>query len=130
MATSNNKLSPEILHHSIEGMITQAVEEWLEENKGSMVSFVMGRIGGFTTRLEAHPGMFATALTIARQDVLEKQLMEVSLEAKGRCPECDQKVKNWHAPVGWFAPEAWATIRESGIDPATGHKLSCSKGKK
>lgn len=53
---------------------------------------------------------------------LEKAL---GLVSHGRCPECGQPVRDYVAPVGSFAPEAFATLREQGIDPATGHKVGC-----
>lgn len=46
--------------------------------------------------------------------------------AAGYCPECEQKVRGWSTPVGSFAPEAWAALRDQGVDPASGHKESCS----
>jgi len=43
----------------------------------------------------------------------------------GRCLGCTRVVRDWKAPDGSFAPEAWATLREQGIDPANGHTESC-----
>lgn len=43
------------------------------------------------------------------------------------CPECGRKTDNWKSPSGTFAPEAWEHLRENGIDPATGHKINCSR---
>jgi hypothetical protein len=47
------------------------------------------------------------------------------LMTMGLCPFCEQRIRNWKAPVGCFAPEAWAAIRENGRDPANGHLESC-----
>ena len=58
---------------------------------------------------------------------LEKAL---GLVSDGRCPECEQKTLGYSAPQGLFAPEAWETLRENGIDPATGHRCGCSLAKK
>ena len=43
----------------------------------------------------------------------------------GMCPFCEERIKNWKPVFGSFAPEWWATIREVGRDPNTGHKLNC-----
>jgi hypothetical protein len=52
---------------------------------------------------------------------LVKELREVLPPCEG----CGERVLGWIAPSGGFAPEAWATLRERGIDPANGHKASC-----
>lgn len=55
---------------------------------------------------------------------------EIKCLKSGCCPECSQKIAGYRSPTGSFSPEAWATMQENGIDPATGHKQSCkSKGK-
>jgi Zn finger protein HypA/HybF involved in hydrogenase expression len=120
---------PQQIFMAVDSVITSAVEDWLEENKSAMVHYIMGRLGEFSKTLEREPARFATTLTIVRQDVLEEQIMKVSLESKGKCAECNQKVRGWSAPSGYFAPEAWATLREGGIDPATGHRQTCSHSK-
>mgnify|MGYP000146083993 FL=1 len=120
---------PEQIFMAVDSVITSAVEDWLEENKAVMVRYIMDRLGEFSKTLERDASHFATTLTIIRQDVLEAQLLKVSLESKGKCPECNQKVRGWTSPSGYFAPEAWATLRESGIDPAPGHKKNCSHSK-
>lgn len=43
----------------------------------------------------------------------------------GMCPFCEKQIKGWKPVFGSFAPEWWATMREKGIDPATGHLESC-----
>ncbi len=43
----------------------------------------------------------------------------------GICPECNQKVRDWRPPSGAFAPEVYATLREQGIEPSTGHVAGC-----
>lgn len=53
----------------------------------------------------------------------DKELKKV---LKGVCPRCDQPVRDWEPPSGPFAPEAYATLREHGINPSTGHKKGCS----
>lgn len=57
---------------------------------------------------------------------LEKQL---ALVAEGRCPECGEKVHDYKAPFGSFAPEAWATLRDAGIDPGSGHRQGCRRSR-
>lgn len=57
---------------------------------------------------------------------LEKAL---GLVQEGRCAECEQHVNGYKSPSGSFAPEAWATLRECGIDPSTGHLQACSKAR-
>lgn len=44
------------------------------------------------------------------------------------CTECRRRVGDYKSegPLGHgFAPEWWATMREQGIDPATGHRRTC-----
>ena len=53
---------------------------------------------------------------------LERKL---GLITTGVCPCCSQNVSGWKAPVGSFAPEAWASLKERGINPMTGHKYGC-----
>lgn len=54
---------------------------------------------------------------------LEKMIGHV---VKGECSDCGAKTREYKAPSGYFAPEAFATLREEGYDPCTGHKMSCS----
>lgn len=63
----------------------------------------------------------------SRIDRLEKAL---GLFEEGRCPECECAVRNWKPPVGSFAPEQWETLKERGIDPGTGHRITCSRANK
>lgn len=53
----------------------------------------------------------------------------IGLVQEGRCIECGQKTQGYEFPTGSFAPEAWATLREAGIDPGSGHLQTCSKKK-
>lgn len=62
---------------------------------------------------------------MSRRDV-ELDMMKV---LDGICPYCDREVRDWSAPTGYFAPEAYAALREQGIDPATGHRKDCSRPK-
>ncbi len=62
-------------------------------------------------------------------DEIERRIEELEHKVNGVCPECLQYIKNWKAPVGSFAPEAWATLRENGIDPSSGHGLRCMNQK-
>ena len=62
-----------------------------------------------------------------RIERLEKAL---GLVSEGRCPECQQKTLGYQAPLGSFAPEAFETLRENGIDPANGHRCRCSLARK
>lgn len=43
------------------------------------------------------------------------------------CFNCGRRVGGWKPMFGALAPEWWATMREQGIDPATGHFLSCGR---
>jgi hypothetical protein len=47
------------------------------------------------------------------------------LTREGRCLHCEQKVKDWEIPSGSFGPEMRATLTKAGIDPYSGHALSC-----
>ena len=64
----------------------------------------------------------------------EKRILKLEralgLVSEGRCPECERMVRDWKAPTGSFAPEAWATLKENGIDAHTGHKFTCSRAHK
>lgn len=51
---------------------------------------------------------------------------EANLLAAGHCPKCERKVRGFKPMFGAFAPEWWATMRERGLDPATGHKEGCA----
>lgn len=62
-----------------------------------------------------------------RIERLEKAL---GLVHEGKCPECQRPVRGWQAPLGSFAPEAFATLREMGVDPTTGHMQNCSLNRK
>jgi hypothetical protein len=71
----------------------------------------------------------------ALREYLESQIPErriakleraLKLVSSGNCPECEQRVRDYQPPLGSFAPEAFAAMREAGIDPCTGHKASCS----
>jgi hypothetical protein len=44
----------------------------------------------------------------------------------GKCPYCQRSIKAWKAPMGSFAPEAWATLREHGVNPGNGHMQACT----
>lgn len=43
----------------------------------------------------------------------------------GLCPFCERQIKGWQPVFGAFAPEWYATQREHGIDPSTGHAGTC-----
>ena len=47
----------------------------------------------------------------------------------GLCPFCERKIRGFRSPEGSFAPEAWAELREHGIDPSSGHKETCAHKK-
>lgn len=68
-----------------------------------------------------------------RLDGIEAKILSTNDELgsvkSGDCSECGQHTRDWKSPAGSFAPEAWETLREHGIDPATGHKFSCSENK-
>lgn len=55
---------------------------------------------------------------------LEKAL---GLVSQGRCPECGEKTAGWKGPSGYFGPEMAQSLRETGIDIGTGHKVNCSR---
>lgn len=61
-----------------------------------------------------------------RIERLEKAL---GLVSNGCCPECGKHTDNWKPEFGSFAPEAWATYKENGIDGATGHLFTCSRAR-
>lgn len=58
---------------------------------------------------------------------IEKLERMIGLVHEGKCPECLQKTRGYKSPSGsFFAPEAFATLREAGLDPCTGHRFGCS----
>jgi hypothetical protein len=57
---------------------------------------------------------------------IEKLERMIGLVHEGKCPECLQKTRGYKSPSGSFAPEAYATLREMGVDPTTGHRFGCS----
>lgn len=57
---------------------------------------------------------------------LKEKIKEQNRLLLGSCPECGNRIKGWKPMFGSFAPEWWATCREQGVDPATGHSLKCS----
>jgi len=61
---------------------------------------------------------------------LEERVRRLEAEVQGKCPSCGRLVKDWKSPTGAFAPEAWATLREHGIDPSTGHLKTCTENVK
>lgn len=58
---------------------------------------------------------------------IARQLAEAKEDVTkfGLCPYCNQQIKGYKPPIGSFAPEAYETLRENGIDPSTGHKQNC-----
>lgn len=61
---------------------------------------------------------------------IEKLEKALGLVHEGKCPECERRVRDFKPIFGGLAPEAWATFREQGIDPVTGHKMGCSMAPK
>jgi hypothetical protein len=45
------------------------------------------------------------------------------------CSECGERTALYKPVFGALAPEWWASMRERGIDPSTGHKTTCLKAK-
>lgn len=56
---------------------------------------------------------------------LNARVRRLEIQADGRCPDCDMKIRGWGMPHGAFAPDLWATLRDRGVDPASGHKQQC-----
>lgn len=70
---------------------------------------------------------------------LERQIPEkriarleaaLGLVEKGCCAECGRPTRDHKFPFGGFAPEAAECYRENGIDPFSGHKMTCSRAGK
>lgn len=72
-----------------------------------------------------HTAPFNEATTLLKAELQKARYEGYKDGVAGICPECTQDVKDWKAPVGSFAPEMWATLREMHIDPTTGHKDGC-----
>ena len=68
---------------------------------------------------------FAASLEWPMSADMEERLRRVECLLAGKCPSCGRKVKDWSVPAGSFAPELWATLREHGIDPVSGHQEMC-----
>lgn len=86
---------------------------------------------GEWVRYEDHVSELGVLRAELEAQIPEKRIAKLEaalgLVQEGRCVECRELVRGYNAPSGSFAPEAWATLREHGIDPATGHKDGCSK---
>lgn len=67
----------------------------------------------------------ALVLAICKQNQLADQEKIEEAILSGRCLSCGELVRDYKAPVGSFAPEAWASLQEAGIDPHTGHRAAC-----
>ena len=55
----------------------------------------------------------------------ELTIRQRDLISMGLCPFCEQSIRGYKAPLGSFAPEAFVTLREAGIDPCNGHATDC-----
>lgn len=75
----------------------------------------------YKEQLEYFIGNLGT-IEVCKDKKIEKQL---TLLSEGRCLDCGMPTKDWEPMFGSFAPEWWASMRERGIDPATGHKFTC-----
>jgi hypothetical protein len=127
---------------SVEGMILKNIPNdytilkwhYIENNMPTTDRFIPGPIIHCKVRKKTEGEIYNEQLeyfinslgTIeSSQDIrLEKRLTMLS---EGICSGCGQKTKDWEPVFGSFAPEWWATMRENGIDPATGHKLNCKR---
>jgi len=108
-------------------LIEVSVHEWVEENKQQIADFIINRIGKFAAEWTKDPYKMELKLLFVRQEEMRQELINISYHATGLCPECGQHVKGYKSPSGSFAPEAYATMREMGLDPSTGHKANCSR---
>jgi hypothetical protein len=70
--------------------------------------------------------VFKKIIQMNKTEELEKRIKELEMKADGKCPECGRVIKGWKPVFGFFAPEWWGSMREQGIDPATGHSASCN----
>jgi hypothetical protein len=61
-----------------------------------------------------------------RLAALELAVIAIS---QGKCPGCGRETRDYKPVFGSFAPEAWATLREMGVDPQTNHRFDCSATK-
>lgn len=94
--------------------------------KGCMEAAAGGEWVKFTDA-QAEIEYWKNQIPSVRIERLEKALGLVNV---GKCPECEQPTRDYKPPLGSFAPEAFATLREHGIDPGTGHKIGCTLGRK
>lgn len=65
-------------------------------------------------------------------DVLEDQLHMARIHLvymaavnDGCCSSCKRPVEAWTAPKGKNSVHSYKALRESGVDPLTGHSLDC-----
>ena len=71
------------------------------------------------------------ALEVRIPDIrIERLEKALGLVESGKCPECECYVRGYMSPTGAFAPEAYESMRERGINPSTGHRVTCSRQSK
>ncbi len=113
---------------SIKPWLSQSVMEYLDAHREDITCHIMKSLSKFETKVgEVYGENVKFVLVIHGLDRILERLDAVELIAQGRCPECKRFVSGYKPPSGTFAPEAWASLREEGIDPGTGHLFSCSR---
>lgn len=57
-------------------------------------------------------------------DETAKIVRELAFHTEGFCSICGQPVKRWVEPITSFVVQS---VKDNGIDLATGHRVNCSK---
>ena len=112
--------------------------EYLKNSKAQLMSALMNRIADIMANkfCLAHGDEILKSIDVdqVRYKILNTEIMKdqdkfAEAAISGRCLGCSQKVREWKAPSGSFAPEQYASLRDRGIDPGTGHLKECKYNK-
>jgi hypothetical protein len=138
--TTQSKNITEYLNYLIDDCFRQAIREASDEATKTIAARIEEK---FKAKAELFQNSFEMGTTIRlrlehnfedqladlnkRVAELQEQNAEQASLLAGECPECKRQIRGWKAPHGYFAPEAWATLREHGVNPATGHLAICSR---
>lgn len=107
-------------------IVENAVRKFLNDNKDQLFNYIMDEIGDFAIRVRENAYSQHYEVEVTRNEYLEAEIKKLNFQVAGKCPECGEVIRGWEMPVGFYAPEVIATLKERGIDPYSGHKLSCS----
>ena len=120
-----DRITPADLELAAGHIIKSSIQDYLQEHQAEIAKYIMDRLGKFTVAVQHQFDRYGMEIIWRKQEELEKSLKDANLSVAGKCPECKQYVQDYSAPSGFFAPEMWETMREMGLNPATGHRKEC-----